>query len=160
MLRNSPLANQNFQSPLQNQSALKSSRARMKKTLMFSLSLTSLIDAFSILVIYLLMSFGTGEEVQLGKDVVLPTAVKTDLMQQGLVVRITRGQIFVADKPISVTSLAKALLDNRPKNKDEQNLIIQADRALDYKAISPVLQAGSHAGFEKYKLAVVPEGAI
>ena len=47
MLRNSPLANQNFQSPLSNQSALKSSRAKMKKTLMFSLSLTSLIDAFS-----------------------------------------------------------------------------------------------------------------
>ena len=48
---------------------------RHKRTVTGDLLLTALIDAFSILVIFLLMSFSsTGEILYIGKDQELPTA--------------------------------------------------------------------------------------
>jgi biopolymer transport protein ExbD len=40
----------------------------------------------------------------------------------------------------------------------KEHLIIQADKRMDYTQISPVLQAGAHAGFQKFKFAVLQEG--
>jgi len=158
MLRNSILANQNFHSPLQGQSALKPKGGGASRNMLFALSLTSLIDAFSILVIYLLMNFGANGEVNITKEMQLPKAGNAAELKQGLVVRISEGLYFVAEKQVSKAQLTKALVDNRPKSKEEAgNLIIQADRRLNYAQISPVLQAGSHAGYQNFRFAVMQE---
>lgn len=161
MLRQSPLAHQHMTSPLAGQSALRPQGNRGTKNMLFTLSLTSLIDAFSILVIYLLMNFSAnGEVVQITKDMQLPKATQSVDLKAGLVVRISDGRYFVADKQVAASQLTKALLDNKPKEKEQSgNLIIQADRRLDYAQISPVLQAGSHAGYQNYKFVVLQEVA-
>jgi biopolymer transport protein ExbD len=146
-------------SPLGGQSALRPLGNRGTRSMLFTLSLTSLIDAFSILVIYLLMNFSAqGEIINVSKDMQLPKATQSTDLKAGLVVRISENQYFVADKQVSSSQLVKALLENKPKAKEEAgNLIIQADRRLDYAQISPVLQAGSHAGYQNYKFVVLQE---
>jgi biopolymer transport protein ExbD len=161
MMTNSPLATQNFQSPLAGQSTLKPKGFKGQREFFFSLSLTSLIDAFSILVIYLLMNFSaTGEVVKVEKDMQLPKAASADTIERGIVVRVSAGHYFVEDQLVSANALTQALLNHRPQAKEEAgNLIIQADRRLDYSELSPVLQAGAHAGFQKFKFAVIQDGA-
>jgi biopolymer transport protein ExbD len=159
MLTTSYLRDQNNQSALSGQSTLRPKGAKFMKTIAFSLSLTSLIDAFSILVIYLLMNFGNaGDEIQLAKGIELPTAVQGDVLTQGPVVQISAGKYIIEGKEYPVSQITAALLKARPQDKTKNHLIIQADRRLDFQELSPVIQAGSHAGYEKFKFAVLQEG--
>ena len=158
MLNQSYLANQSFQSPLKGQSSLKPAGWRKARPLMFALSLTSLIDAFSILVIYLLMNFGTAsEESQLAKGMQLPKAGQSSLIENGPVVRVTEGKYYIGENELSTKQLTQALVQIKQREK-KVHLIIQADRRLDFAQLSPVIQAGSHAGFEKFKFAVLKNG--
>lgn len=125
------------------------------KSLFFSLNLTALIDAFCILVIFLLSNMnGQIQQLDLGKDLVLPAAAQTEELTAGLTVRIEKDELFVDDKKITEAQIAKALLD--AKKPELVNLIIQADRASDYEKIGMVLRAGGQAGYEKYIFAVLP----
>jgi biopolymer transport protein ExbD len=165
MLSQSFLSNQSFQSPLSGQSTLKPAGWRNSRPFMFALSLTSLIDAFSILVIYLLMNFGTAQdEIQIAKGLELPQATQSGMLENGPMVRIHQGRYYVDDREVTAQQITAALIQIKQKNttteKDKKNhLIIQADRRLDFKQLSPVIQAGSHAGYEKFKFAVLQEGA-
>lgn len=126
-----------------------------EKSLFFSLNLTTLIDAFCILVIFLLSNMnGQIQNLQMGKDMVLPAAVKTETLDQGLMVRIEKNELFVDDKKINKEDIAKALLD--AKKPENSSIIIQADRRSDYEKIGMVLRAGGQAGYEKYIFAVLP----
>jgi hypothetical protein len=48
----------------------------------------------------------------------------------------------------------KTLNENATADKKE-GLVIVADRNMDYEALSPVILAGSQAGFTKFKFAVI-----
>jgi biopolymer transport protein ExbD len=63
------------------------------------LPLTSMIDMFSILVIYLLMNFSaTGEIFFINKNLTLPRAEKTSSLETGPLVSVL-GDSFVLDSP-------------------------------------------------------------
>lgn len=126
-----------------------------EKSLNFSLNLTALIDAFCILVIFLLSNMnGQLKNLDLGKNITLPAAAKTEALHDGLVVRIEKNRFVVNDKTVSKEKIAQALLD--AKTKDVSSLVIQADRQSDYENIGMVLRAGGQAGYEKYVFAVLP----
>src|SRR5258708_39586811 len=101
MLSRSVLKDQIMKSSLKAQSTLRPKGGKKRKTLVFSLTLTSLIDAFSILVIYLLINFGASQTVQPGKDMQLPMATQTDSMDVGTVVSINKGRYFVDDREVA-----------------------------------------------------------
>ncbi|MBC7421205.1 MAG: biopolymer transporter ExbD [Bdellovibrio sp.] len=126
-----------------------------EKSLFFSLNLTTLIDAFCILVIFLLSNMnGRVQNIQDNQKIVLPVAMKTDALESGLIVRIEQNKFFLDDKAITKDDLAKAVLG--AKKTDITSLIIQADRNADYENIALVLRAGGQAGYEKYIFAVMP----
>ncbi|MBC7740937.1 MAG: biopolymer transporter ExbD [Bdellovibrionaceae bacterium] len=126
-----------------------------EKSLFFSLNLTTLIDAFCILVIFLLSNMNSRvQTIQENQKVVLPVAVQTEALDQGLVVRIEQGQFYLEDKLITKPNLAQAILS--AKKTTLSSLIIQADRQSDYENIALVLRAGGQAGYEKYIFAVMP----
>ena len=126
-----------------------------EKSLFFSLNLTTLIDAFCILVIFLLSNMnGRIQNIQENQKIVLPVALKTDALEAGLVVRIEQNKFFLDDKGIDKNDLAKAVLT--AKKSDITSMIIQADRNADYENIALVLRAGGQAGYEKYIFAVMP----
>jgi biopolymer transport protein ExbD len=125
------------------------------KSLLFNMNLTTLIDAFCILVIFLLSNMnGQLQNLQIGKNMMLPAAVGTEVLSTGVVVRMELNELFVDDKKIAVDGLVKTLLEK--KSAEKNSLIIQADKNSDYDRISLLLRAGAQAGYEKYAFAVLP----
>jgi len=155
-MKASVLKNLHQASPLQSMKRVQAGGGPKKeKSLFFSLNLTTLIDAFCILVIFLLSNMnGRVQNLKDSQHLVLPAAVKTEALDQGLVVRIEQNSFFVDDKKIEQADLAKAILV--AKKTDNNSLIIQADRKSDYENIGMVLRAGGQAGYEKYVFAVLP----
>ena len=155
-MRQSILANQSVNSPLLQQKRIQSSGSAVKgKNLLFSMNLTTLIDAFCILVIFLLSNMnGQIQSLNLGKNISLPTASQSEVLNQGIVVRVEKEELFINDKKISFAEMPKTLLELKSETKN--SLIIQADKQSDFEKISQLLRAGGQAGFEKYAFAVLP----
>ncbi|MGE0528223.1 MAG: ExbD/TolR family protein [Bdellovibrionales bacterium] len=154
----SPLGRSALQSAIAGQSMIRPQGARWRRTMVASLMLTSLVDAFSILVIFLIMNHGASQDVvNLGHKIVLPRAEESQFIQNGVVVRLEAGKFIVEDQDVPMPELAsrlKAFNDGADAAKKE-GIIIVADRNLDYESLSPVILAGSHAGFTKFKFAVI-----
>ncbi|MCB0350954.1 MAG: biopolymer transporter ExbD [Bdellovibrionales bacterium] len=133
-----------------------------KKEVHADLLLTALIDAFSILVIFLLMSFSsTGDILSIGKDTELPKAMLTDMLERNTLVKIEEGQIFVEDQAVTVNELVEKLVAVRKSLASSVTedagaaLTIQADRRVQYEFLSQIVQAASHAGFGDIHFAVL-----
>lgn len=155
-----PLSQTSLGSALGGQSMLRPKGGKVGRMMVASLMLTSLVDAFSILVIFLIMNASTDQEVlNLGKGIELPKASVGQLIQNGVTVRIENNQFVVDEKPVSLGKLAatlKSLNASVPAERKE-GLIIVADRDLSYEDLNPVIMAGSAAGFTKFKFAIIQE---
>ena len=150
------LKNHQARSPLLQQKQLRSlGKKSAGKSLLFSMNLTTLIDAFCILVIFLLSNMnGQLQNIQVGKNIVLPGAYGTEILKTGVVVRWDQESLYVDDQKTSAEGLTKALLEH--KSSEKNSLIIQADKDSDYEKISLLLRAGAQAGYETYAFAVLP----
>lgn len=139
--------------------SLGKSNSRHKPDTNVLLPLTSLIDAFSIIVIYLLIGTQGG-----GLEVDLPTQINLPVAEAGVVldaetptVRIEKGSYYINDKKVAVAELGRRLADLKKSNTSENvEILIQADQAMDFADLDPLLRAGSEAGIQKLKFAVVP----
>ena len=136
------------------------------KSLYAPLMLTSLVDAFSILVIYLLVNFSTsGEMLFLSKDMELPSAKQGVELERFPVVKIEKGKIYVEEEEISPRNLMRRLLSLKRKYKSEsveegkkvETLIIQADKDAEYRLLNPIVLAGAQSGFSDVRFAVLSE---
>jgi biopolymer transport protein ExbD len=154
------LKKQTMRGPLGNQG--KAGKAK-KPNMVFSLNLTALIDAFSILVIFLLSNYsGDAQNVNLSNKITLPTATQSQILNMGTVVKIEDNRFFIDDKEVKYENLLAKLIEAKTSKKSEtedvqNSLIIQADRQLDFSTLSPVIRAGGSAGFNQYKFAVMPQ---
>lgn len=136
---------------------------RHKKSIFSDLLLTALIDAFSILVIFLLMSFSSnGEILYVSKGMELPTAAKGAHLERTTVIKIEENKIFVEDKEVAQADLVAVLMDvrkkfheTRPNDEFPAELTIQADRRAKYQDINNIVLASSNAGFSDIKFAVI-----
>lgn len=129
------------------------------KELAQALPLTSLIDAFSIIVIYLLIGTQSGGmETPLHK-IDLPLAQNAQTLETEVaVLRIEKNQIFLNEKPVQLPQLGEALLQLKNISKDKKvELLVQADQNLRFAQVDPLVKASSLAGIEKLKFAVIPE---
>lgn len=133
--------------------------ARSKAEMAPILPLTSLIDAFSIIVIYLLIGTqSAGTEVKVSDKILLPAAESgLSLEKETPVVRIEKGLYFVNDEQVPATRLGEKLNEVRKAlGSESPEILIQADQKMDYADLDPLLRAGSAAGIQKLKFAVVP----
>jgi biopolymer transport protein ExbD len=127
--------------------------SKTRKDLNSGLTLTSLVDCFSVLVIYLLVATSIGGvEMATPKTMQLPKAAFSDLLQHSTIVRVEANKYFVNNKLVSISELVNALRDVRNENT---NLVIQADRRLVYSQLNPIVLSGLSAGFEKIQFAVL-----
>lgn len=142
------------------QSHLKPVGQSMKKRVA-TLMITSLVDAFSILVIYLL--FGpaiTGESVdpQLGLN--LPIAYQSQLTDQENVLVIKNNRFILNTKDVSESNLLNELKKSATTltGTKKNSLVIVADKGYDVEKLNPVLIAASEAGLNQLRLAVEHQG--
>jgi biopolymer transport protein ExbD len=160
----SNLAKSNVNSPLERTQWLKNNGESRSEnnSLAPILPLTSLIDAFCIIVIYLLIGTQSGTlEVPVSDHMHLPKAEANIALDKELpILRIENGIYFINDKPVRPSELSVALIDLKKSTAtgtDGAELLIQADTTMSYADLDPVLKAGSAAGIEKLKFAVMPK---
>ncbi|MCB0377067.1 MAG: biopolymer transporter ExbD [Bdellovibrionales bacterium] len=139
------------------------SSRRFKKNLAATVMLTSLVDAFSILVIYLLVNFSSaGDLLYLSKGMELPPAAKAVELTRNVVVKVEKDKLFLEEKEINGNELVGKLIDLKknwekyyPETEFTGAMTIQADRRQTYDLLSQVIQAGGHAGFSDINFAVI-----
>ncbi len=152
-----------LQTTIGSQSYIQPKHGKWTRVLAADLLLTALIDAFSILVIFLLMSFSsTGDMLFIGKGQELPKASLAESLERNPVVKLQEGKIYLEEKEVAVQVLVETLLDLRkqfvqthPGEEYPGVLMIQGDRRLKYEELNQVILAASHAGFSDIRFAVL-----
>jgi len=161
MMQSSTLKTSSF-SHLASASILNPQGERHSKSIFADLLLTALIDAFSILVIFLLMSFSSSGELLTLKGMELPKAVLGQTLERNPVVKLENDKIFLEDKQVTADELVAGLLELRkqfaathPGVEYPGILTIQADRRVKYEQLNSIVVATGNAGFSDIKFAVL-----
>lgn len=153
-----------LQSQLAAASVLKPDSSKGKRNMAADLLLTALIDAFSILVIFLLMNFSsTGDILFINKGMELPKAAKAEILERNPVVKIEENKIFLENQAIGTgDALFQSLLEMRKKFSGERPgeefpgiVTVQADRRIKYEFLNQVVVACAQAGFSDIRFAVL-----
>lgn len=161
-MKSSSFADKNKKSPLGSLMNLKPGIKGKKKgvrELALALPLTSLIDAFSIIVIYLLIGTQTsGVESDIPVKMQLPMAEHAiGLDKETTTLTIQKGVYRLNDQVVPVRVLAQKLSEIKKASKENMTeLLVQADQEMKFEDLDPLLKASSQSGFEKMKFAVVP----
>ncbi len=84
--------------------------SRGKRSAVAMLSLTAMVDMFTVLAVFLLQNYQTtGEVIELSDDVILPKAAKVRELKPATVVVISKGQILVDKIPVATIDEVKTL---------------------------------------------------
>lgn len=149
------------------------------------LMLTSLLDMFTIILIFLIVSFDAeDQDFKLNDGVTLPESSARSAFKPAVNIAVTGETLFVDDKPIlkmakgrfkdevyaqsQIDELVEVLNDKYERVKlraeyegtpleDAAVIIIQADQKLDYRTLYMVLRSAAVAGFYKYRLAIAKQ---
>jgi biopolymer transport protein ExbD len=93
-----------------------------------ALNLVSLMDVFTILVFFLLISSSNVQQLPKKKDIHLPTSVATKTPKETLIIAVTQRNILVQGKQVAliqqVSSNAEPLIDGL-----EKELLFQASKS-------------------------------
>ena len=136
----------------------------------FSLMLTSMVDMFSMLVIFLLQTFSNSPEIAILKGMTLPNATTAAIVREAPVLAIARdGYLYLDQKLVGKTSdIAKKpdeLLNklniikkgwvNSHTVAFTGDINLQADREVDSTSVSMVMAILTSSQFQSIQLAVV-----
>lgn len=148
------------------------------------LMLTSLLDMFTIILIFLIVSFEAEDyEFKLDPGLQLPQSSASSVLKPAInlaitpdslkidqeeIVKLDRGKFqeqyhSQGEIPIVVERLRVAHERIREReaagllgdDEDPAVVLVQADKSLDYKTLFLVLRSASVAGFDKYRLAIM-----
>ena len=159
------------------------SRAMQRKKKAPGLMLTSLLDMFTIILIFLIISFDSQDEnFKLNPDLTLPESTARSAFKPAVSIAINKGELLMDEK--SVVTLSGGEFDERYYVEDQVPelvtilqdrferlelqaqyegttidekavIIVQADRDIEYRTIYLVLLSAAMAGFFKYRLAIL-----
>jgi len=133
------------------------------------LQLTSLVDMMVILVVFLLKSFSVeGELVAPAAGMELPASSSRTPVPVGLVVEVGPKRVRVAGRDVLPTAALAgadttnledltAVLTIAATTDDRTQILVQADRRIDYRNLSQVLRACARAGWSDVSLIVLEE---
>lgn len=145
-------------------------RSAGKKSTEFVLMLTSMVDMFSILVIFLLQTFSNSPEIITLKDVNLPDSLTPSAVKSAPVLAISKsGDIFLDQKLIGsakeITSAPRKLLDQlqsirknwKSYHKEDFSgeINFQADKDTSSALVSQVMGLLTSTEFQSIQLAVL-----
>ena|SRR5688572_11066706 len=149
-----------------------------KLTANADLLLTPLIDMFVILVVFLIMNFSaSGELVSLSRDIQLPQASVTDELERAPIIQISANTVAIEgvkvgdsedilkDPDLRIPELTDKMQEMRkidemmhPGQPFKGQVIINADKNIDFKLIRKVMFAATDAGYINFNYAVLTAG--
>src|ERR1700683_1108679 len=151
----------------------------------FALQITSMIDMFTIILVFLLKSYASSSvDIAVNQNMVLPSSTASMAPGEALKLAVSKTGIYVDDKEVAKIEnglILKDYLDSKDEkfirplydalkaqadkskaiakqNTDmnfEGKVIFQADQGLDYKLLRKVMYTSSFAGYTDFKFAVV-----
>lgn len=147
---------------------------RAKRNKMGGLNLTSLMDVFTILVLYLLVNQSSTEVVEPPKDIKLPDSVVESKPRQTVMMMVSDATVMVqgevvaatpdllAGKAESVVPVREALMRikesviglNTEAVAKSNEVTIMAHRSVPFKVIKALMSTSTSAGYTKISLAV------
>jgi len=156
---------------------------RTKKLGYASLMLTSLVDMFTIIVIFLLMNFSAnGEVLYMSKDIKLPDAFHGAQLDRAPVISVSGDAVTFDGRQVAHTAdlmkgdvlnvpeLEDALRDERRRyDQIHQNepdrpfrglVNVQADRRIPFRIIKRVMFACNQSGFGNINFAALAKGSL
>jgi biopolymer transport protein ExbD len=146
------------------------------------LMLTSLLDMFTIILIFLIVSFEAEDyDFKLNSDLTLPTSSARSVLKPAVDIAITPTDLVVDKKSVAKLTNGKfpasnyrnqeipelvevlkkryALVKDEAVNpetgEDNAIIVVQADKSLDYDTVYLVLRSSALSGFVKYRLAIM-----
>ena len=147
-----------------------------KKSTYAELNLTSMVDMLTILVVFLLQTFSaSGELLSVSKNIVLPEAQNFKDLERAEVIGISRDAVTLGGRPVAnseelekentvdwkITDLHDQLVTLKnnykllhPSEEFPGNVIVQADRNVDFKVVKKVLFTCGVAGYRNVNFAV------
>jgi len=150
--------------------ARKHKSKRIKKVIVAALTLTSMVDMFSLLVIFLLQSFSNSPEVMaLSKGISLPSAMSAGATLDAPVLAISKDEVVLDQKLVGETGgvlgKPKPLIDKlqslrntwqqaHPTEGFKGDIHFQADRDLSSTLISQFISILISQGYSAVHLAV------
>lgn len=149
--------------------------ARAKRNRMGALNLTSLMDVFTILVLYLLVNQSSVEVVEPPKDIKLPDSVVEAKPRQTVVMMVSEQQILIQGEPVAsyddvlnssggVVGPIRATLIKLRGNIIGLNtkaiakgneITIMAHRTVPFKVLKTLMSSCTSAGYSNISLAVI-----
>jgi biopolymer transport protein ExbD len=138
---------------------LRNNQGKMRKSIQAAITLTSLIDAFVIIVLYLVVCNSPSESMDIEDQITLPQAKISNQLDGSPVVTFKNNQFMIDGQIINESQLSQRLsqLTSNFKTKissKEPSLILQADEKVDFHKLQPFLTASAHAGIKNVKFAV------
>lgn len=139
-------------------------RKKERRLQMISLSLTSMVDMFAILVIFLLTNTSTVSQwFEVGKGIDLPKAKYSEAPSKGATLQVSSEGIFADNKLLLAldelndqpTSLAK-IKEWLSANHSEKLVNIVGHERLPFGAIKKLVVACQESGYQNVNLAVQP----
>lgn len=146
-------------------------RGEERNIRMVSLSLTSMVDMFAVLVIFLLTnSDSVTQWVDLGHGIELPKAAfASPPPKRGATLQVNAQGVFADQKPVvtveeilkgpELNPTLKAFLGQRKLAAEDQNVYLNllGDKAVPFGAIRKIIATAHDAGFNKLNLAIQPK---
>jgi biopolymer transport protein ExbD len=138
-------------------------RSQERRVRMVSLSLTSMVDMFAILVIFLLASSSTTSEwVKAGHGIDLPKAKFSAVPPKAATLQISKDTVYADDK--ALLSVGQVSQSTEPLRKwlsklEKRNgyINVVAHQRLPYGVIKRIIGACQDSGFNNVNLAVQPK---
>lgn len=107
------------------------SRRKGKRSVTAVLSLTAMVDMFTVLVIFLLQAYSSNPTVLINpEEVSLPRAEKTKELKPAAVITIAKGNVYVEKLQVATMEEVKASVDwILPNMRDELVRLLQLKKA-------------------------------
>ena len=149
-----------------------SSRKRMV------LPLTSLLDMFTIILVFLMVSFqAEDKDFVLHAGISLPQSTAQNPFKTAVNMAITDKAVFIEGKEIYpllggkvkeddvdsgkieviTQAVKRAWTTHKLEKSDEDIVVIQADKRIPYRTIHLVMRSAAHSGFYRFRLAIEKE---
>ena len=157
--------------------ALGQKRYQRKAFVIPKLQITSMMDMFTIILIFLLFSFSDNpEKLSIDKGMILPKSTSQIDCDKNITLTLASDCLKIGDKKIA--RIKKGLIQNFDKNnpkssplykhllalrhdleqkenKDNSSIVIFCDQRLPYKTIHQVIKTSGMAGFPHFQFAVL-----
>jgi len=158
-------------------------RHHKRKKTTASLNMVSLMDIFTILVFFLLVTSSESEALPTPKAIKLPESTAEKMPKQTIVVMVNNkdirvnGELVISVKqalrnrsttirPLS-TMLAKYIKREKARNKNKKNkdkkrrpVTIMGDQKIPYKLLKKIMLTCAQSDFNNISLAVVKKSAV